>query len=337
MLKNSTYIMTIIILSYCSAATPTPLETERTYWVPWTPEHTAQWELLEQEDTSISFSRRNEFFEDVHTLVQRDTHWNTFCNNLYKNNKMNIPFNGFEFAIIDKQNNDLLGFLKLNFIKKQHYLTLSYGIKQPARDKKLGHEIVALAIQLINQNSETGVISLKKDISKEMFWAKWYEQGKKETPDFDALLYFFEKTPVAIKGLLAAVDIINQPSLNLLVRYGMQPIEIVCSHYYLQERTNLFDFDIILAYPATPENNNERINQLTQNILSRDTQRIDNAYSFLKNTFNIPEDWQYYALNRQEKQQLQLMQSTHITTQFSDVKNRIKSLEVYAPPYCFVQ
>ncbi len=143
------------------------------------------------------------------------------------------------------------------------------------------------------------------------------------------------KTPATLKGLLAAVDIINQPSLNLLLRYGMQPIEIVCSQYYLEGRTNLFDFDIIFTYPAISENKNERINQLIQDILSRDMQRIQEVHSFLKSTFTIAHDWQYYALNREEKKQLKIIQTKNTTTNLLDKHNAIKSLELCFWPYCF--
>ena len=314
------------------------LETNHTRWVPWTTEHTQLWENYELLDESPSQFRRNEYFEDMQTLVQRDNNWHIFSTLLYAHTKATLIFPSLGFAIFEKENNELLCAIRFNLSSTVGYLSLSYGLKESARHKKLGTEIANLAFKLIDHYIASPFVSLKKDMSKNMFMQEWYEQGKLQKPNFDKLLDFFEKTPTALQGLTASVDIINPASLVILHRNGMQPVEIECAKYYVHEGVNFFCFNISLIYPAIVDLNQEYINNLMLNILSRDQNQIDLTHNFLKNIFNITPDWLYLSLNREKKADLKLVQSKLISSTFlSDITIQVKTIQRCEPPYCFIQ
>ncbi len=337
MIKNNLFTAVALFFLY-TIVTAVHLETDRTLWIPWTLEHTQQWEYIEQDDSTMSQFRRNEFFENIQTLIQRDSNWEIFCTLLQKKTDSAIIFPCLGFAILDKISNELIGAIRFNFSSTKGYVTLSYGLKESVRHQKLGHEVAALAIKLIHESIGLPFASFKTGIAKSVFMAEWQEQGKLAKPNFNALLQLFDENTISLKGLTAFVDLINQPSLAILLKHGMQAAEVECSKYYLHEEPNLYCFNILLIYPATTTYNQEYIDDLMSDILSRDNTLIQNTHDLLKTTFSIPQDWVYLNLNRDEKALLKLVQSKIITTTFlSSVKVKIKTTQVCEFPYCFVQ
>jgi len=338
MLINHIFFILTLLFTHITLSTIT-LETDHTRWVPWTIEHTQSWEHYELLDKSPSQFRRNEYFEDMPTLIQRDTNWQIFSNLVHAHTETTPIFPSLGFAILEKENNELIGSLRFKLSSTKGYLSLSYGLKESVRHKKLGTEIAHLIFKLIDYYVGHPFISFKKNLCKGMFMQEWYEQGKLPNPNFNKLLDFFEKTPIKLHGLTASVDIINPASLVILYRQGMQPIEIECAKYYVHEGPNLFCFNITLAYPAiTLGLNQEYINNLVLNILSRDQNRITLAENFLKNIFNVTPEWIYLSLNREEKANLRLVQSKLISSTFlSDITIQVKTIQRCEPPYCFIQ
>ena len=299
-------------------------------WVPWTIEHTQLWEEYEQEDSAISYFRRNEYFEDMQTLLQRDAHWHTFCDLLHKKINSSCIFPSPGFAILDKQTHELLGTIQLKLSSRTGYLSLSYGLKKTVRDQKLGSEIAFHIKKIIDLNLSSYIPTLKQNVSKNMFMAEWYEQGKQEQPNFDTLLDFFESEPILLKGFNAFVDINNQPSLAILHHIGIQPVEIECTMYHVTQDLTIFCFSILLSYPTVTEPYNEYINTMIHDILSRDAHRIQQAQLLLQELFKIPSHWQYLALNREEKKHLKYVQSKSVSTLLlSDVNLQIKTIDLH--------
>jgi hypothetical protein len=317
---------------------PFILETERTIWIPWTPDHTQLWENYELLDNSKSQFRRNEYFEDMQTLIQRDIHWETLCNLLTEHTGTTVLFPPLGFAILDKQNNELLGTIRFNLSSKNGYFSLGYGLKTSARYQKLGSEIGQYIIQLINLYYQYPIPTLKKGISKSTFMAEWYKQAKQQDVDFAKLLDYFDKNPTTLQGLTACVDITNQSSLNILYRNGMKPIEIECTKYYVEKEPHFYCFAFLLLYPCNDFPEKNYFESVAQDILSRNSNRIQYVETLLKNIFHISHNWCYLSLNRKEKSQLKLVQAKIISTEFlSDITSRLQEIQKYEPPYCFIQ
>lgn len=327
----------IIIFVQSSFANAITTETERTFWVPWTLEYTALWEEYECSDLSPAHFRRNDYFEDIPTLLQRDTHWQTFCSLLAEYTKTSPIFPALGFAIIDKETRELLGIVRLKLSTRAKYLSLGYGLKPSARHQKLGSEIAAHVIKLINMHYQTPISTLKETVTKDMFMESWYEQGKQEKPDFNMLLNFFDENPAPLEGLTAFVNIINQPSLNILYNHGMDAVEVECSKYYLKQEPHLFSFSVLLLYP-TNKPTNKVIDLLVHDLLSRDMIRIEQTESILKHNFHIPAHWNYLKLNREEKAQLKLVYAKVIEVEsLDDISMLPKTIHTYESPYCFVK
>jgi len=311
MLKK--YIIFIIIFLCTQLLYAMTIETERTLWVPWTPEHTQLWETYEQQDTSTSNFRRNEYFEDMQTLIQRDKNLDILYNLLSEHTRTSFIIPSLGFAILDKKTNELIGTTLFKLSSKKEYLSVSHSLKHSIRCKKFGSEVVAQIVSFINTYKESPIPTLKEKNTKEMFTTAWHEQGKQEKPNFDTLLNFFEKKTIYLKGIFVYIDSINHPSLAIAHNNNIQVDEIECNIYHVHEGPNFFSFNIVLVYPSLTNSHNE-YNIVVQNLLSKDNTRIQYTYNVLKKMFNIPSDWIYISLTRDEKKYLNLIKTKYIST-----------------------
>jgi hypothetical protein len=339
MMKNNYTLMIItIIITQPLISNFDYVETTRTYWTPWTTQHSQQWEECELSDSTVSHFRRNEYFEDITTLTQRDSHWNTLCNLLNNHCGASFIFPHLGFAIFDKINNSLIGTIRFKPSSKAGYLSFGYGLRQDVRHQKLGAEIIEKIINLTHQSIGLPIATLKKEVSKNNFMAQWHKNGNKKEINFDNLLELFDKHPTSLCGIIGSVDMRNQGSLSILIRNKMQPTEIQCSKYYLENGSHLFAVDFSCTYPISQEYTTPTLEALITNILSRDAIRIEDAENRLKEIFNIPDDWGYLALSRAEKAELRLKATIESTAFFSEL-NAIKKISshYHLPPYCFVK
>jgi len=223
-----------IVLSFPLATTAETLETARTTWVPWTADHSLEWEHKEKNDPNLGLFRRNQFFESPETLIIRDNNWKTLYTRL--RNQTNTPriFPDLGFAILDKTNNNLIGIVRFKTSERPGYLKLSYGFVPEIRNKKFGNEIMQKTIELVEKHINTPIVQWKKTSTKHTFHETWFCEGKKTSPHFNDLVELFDDTPTPLKGITASVDIINYPSIALLAKYGMQAIELECTKHYLE-------------------------------------------------------------------------------------------------------
>ena len=315
-----------------------PIETERTIWQPWTVEHSQQWEEIELRDESISHFRRNEYFETMDELTIRDKNWLLLSDYIHEHLDNNVIFPDLGFAIIRKADHELIGTIRIKLNNKQGYFSFGYGLRHDMHNQKVGQEIIKTLTTLSDTLIKLPITTFKDGISKDLFMRGWYVQGKKEKPDFAQLLSYFSEQTQPFQGIIAAVSLNNQASLAVLIRNGMQPFEIECEKYYLNNNKNLYSFDFLLQDPSQQEYTQQTIKNLTTDILSRDQDCIDQAENKLKELFNIPSNWKYLQLCRAEKARLKTMVQSISVTLYSDINNT-KNLtsQTHYPPYCFIK
>jgi len=314
------------------------IETARTYWTAWTIQHSQQWEQFELSDATVSHFRRNEYFEDTKSITLRDSNWISLCQYIESNNNNAFIFPPLGFAIFDKLNNNLIGTIRFKPSNKAGYLSFGYGLIEAVRHQKLGAEIIEKVIFIVNQSIGLPIATLKKEISKNNFMEQWHIHGNKENINLNSLRELFDKNTTSLQGIIGSVDMRNQGSLSLLIRNKMQPTEIQCSKYYLENNTHLFAIDFSCIYPISKEYTTPTLETLIENILSRDLIRIKDAENRLKEIFNIPDNWDYLALSRAEKAELKLTATIESTAFFSEL-NAIKKISSYyhLPPHCFIK
>ena len=104
--------------SYCHI-----IETERTVWYPWTVAHSQEWELIEQQDTTISHYRRNDYFESMEELLTRDRNWLTLVDRARVHLGTDIIFPDLGFAIIHKVSQKLIGIITLKISDLKRHLS----------------------------------------------------------------------------------------------------------------------------------------------------------------------------------------------------------------------
>jgi RimJ/RimL family protein N-acetyltransferase len=335
MFIKKTCLVLLNVLSLSLAAQYYQRETARTYWIPWTTEHTRIWEIHEQHDTSVSHSRRNEFFEDMETLVQRDAHWITLYNQAYERLHATPIIPALGFAICDKSSGELIGTVRLFTTHRQGYLTLSYGLTPSARNHRFGSEIIQELMVLIKESHGTPIIRFTTLDAAHSFWDAWYPQGKQATPDFDHLISFFSLQTAPLRGITASVDTHNPASLAILLKNNMQPVEIECTQYYFSADASLrFGLDIKLMCPVSDITVHHSLQQLAHDIVSKNNDAIEAAYATLKRLFGIEDEWIYLLLTRTEKAALRLYQYTVTTARFSErISTTKRSYHGYRCPF----
>lgn len=315
-----------------------PIETERTLWQPWTIEHTQEWETIEQLDISIAYFYRNDFLEAMDELIQRDSHWLTLCTKIESNIGTMMLFPPLGFAIIDKIHNKLIGIIRMKLCNTPGQLSFGFALRPDMRNQHLGREILSKLIQIVNTFFTLPIARFKQGITKQMFMNEWYYQGKQSTPDFDHLLSFFDTQPYPFETLIGSVDIMNPASLSVLLRNNMEPFSIVCHKYIIDESTVSFSCDFLLRYPAQHYTTNTNIKDLVADMLSRDSERIDNTLQFMYQNFEIPPHAHYLSLKQTEKALFNPQEKIVLAMTFTHSDTtRTTTAQRYYPPYCFIK
>lgn len=311
------------------------IETERTIWMPWTTEHTQQWEIIEQQDLAISHFRRNEFFEDINDLVKRDANWLQLRKHMIAAHNNTLFFPDLGFAILRKSDQLLIGIIRTKLSGKGGIFNFSYGLRPEVRNDKFGQEIIKAFTHYIDQLLTTSAVTFKQGIDKNTFVATWRTEGIKEQPDFDYLASFFDTQPQPLQKIIGSVDAQNPASLAVLLRNSMQPFALDCDKYICADGKHYFSYDFLLQYPATTPHPCDPVEQLTCDILSRDEARIQSAHHHFNQLFHVGSSWDYMLLSRSEKENLQLIQKNSLRYDCTATKNIIS--KTYYPPYCFVR
>lgn len=310
----------LIFLSACFAQEKLILETDRTIFIPWTIEHTQEWEIIESNDTTPSHFRRNEFFEDKDLLILRDTNWLRFMEYMqsYCNKTIAIPPLGF--AILDKKDKQLIGTIILKIHNDPQVLSFSYALIPQVRHQRLGQEIINAFIMFINTIMESHIFILKEDYTKAMFMSAWQKEGIQQEPDFNYLASFFNTDSSCLKKIVAYVDILNPASLKTLINNHFQATEIIYTDYtFLDEHR--FTLDVFLEYQPNCLMQSH-LDPYISAILSRDQDRIDETFSYLKNYFQISDTYQYLKVPRLVKANLKPL--SKIVKSTSDLRDDIK-------------
>ncbi len=319
--------------SYCHV-----LETERTIWLPWTIEHTQQWEGFESNDHEVAHFYRNDFLEPINELIQRDSHWLTLCDKIQSSIGAMMLFPHLGFAIINKLNNKLIGTVRMKLCNTPGELSFGFGLRPGLRNQHFGREILQQLIHLINQSIDLPIAQFKPGITKQAFMEEWHLEGKKTEPDFDHLFSFFHTESHPFKTLIGSVDIMNPSSLSVLIRNKMQPYSIVCSKYIIDKNTKFFSCDFLLQYPAKMHNSKPSCENLIPDMLSRNPQRINNALQFIHECFTVPTNCEYLSVSRTKKVLFKPEEKIVSTLSFtnSDTVKRLVS-QSYYPPHCFMK
>jgi len=334
-MKKIALLLFFIVPSSFSFA---PIETERTIWQPWTIEHSQQWEKIELRDESISHFRRNEYLETIDELIIRDKNWLLLSDYIHEHLDNNVIFPDLGFAIIQKIDHELIGTIRIKPNNKQGYFSFGYGLRHDMHNQKIGQEIIKALTILSDTLIKSPIITFKDGTSKDHFMKEWHIQGKKEKPDFAQLFSYFSQKTQPFQGIIGTVSMNNQASLAVLIRNGMQPFEIECEKYYLDNNMNLYSFDVLLQYPSQQDYAQQTFTKLVTNILSRNQNLIDKAENKLKELFTIPSDWKYLQLSRAEKAQIKTIVQSVSVMLYSEI-NQTKNItsQIYYPPYCFIK
>jgi RimJ/RimL family protein N-acetyltransferase len=309
------------------------IETERTTWIPWTTAHSSEWEIIEQNDITISHFRRNEFNENINALITRDTNWLHLCKHIADKYGTSTFFPNLGFAIIRTTDQLLIGTIRIKLGVQPGTLSFSYGLRPEVRHDKYGQEIMKAFTTYLDNMMGMPMLTLK--IDKNVFMAEWLTEGIKENPDFDYLTSFFQNKTYSLEKIIGSVDISNTASLAILVRNAMQPFAVECNKYILTNNSPLFNYDFLLQYPTQTHSACHEVEILAADILSRDNLRIQSAYHYFSELFNIGYDWQYAFLSRAEKILLQLIEKKSSRYDCIATKNIITHT-IY-PPYCFIE
>lgn len=308
------------------------IETERTLWVPWTIEHTKEWETTEQKNTAPSLCRRNDYFETNDALIMRDANWLKLCNYIHEMYGDTI-FPDLGYAILRKTDQQLIGTIRLK-LNNQTSMSFTYGLRPEVHNCKFGQEIIKAFLTFIDHYIGSSMIAFKDGINKTIFMAEWRKEGKKENPDFTHLISLFELG--ICEKIIGSVDIKNQASLAILMRNNMQPFNIECAKYTCDDNNNLFAFDILIRYPHDDCMIQPNIEQFIADLLSRDQHRIEQVHNTLKTLFNIPNHWTYMQLTLGQKAVFTPLCKTMIL--LSDINTIKRAItHAYYPPYCFVR
>lgn len=310
------------------------IETERTIWTAWTIEHSKEWEIIEQNDTTASYFRRNEYFESMDELIRRDYNWLQLCKYMQDQYPEKIFFPNLGFAIIRKADQELIGTLRIKFSNQSGAVSFGYGLRPEARNEKFGQEIMIAFSKYIDQLITHHAITLKQD--KNIFMAEWYEQGKKEQPNFEHLASFFNPQPQQLEKMIGAVDGKNPASLVILMRNSWQPFSLECDKYIHRPDNRYISYDFLLQYPSNENNSCEKVEELAYDIISRNTIRIEDAYHHIIQLFHIDSSWKEVMFSRAEKA---ILQPVERTSSFYDCSTVIKGIisRTYYPPYCFIE
>lgn len=310
-----------------------PIETERTIWIPWTIEHSQEWEIIEQNDTSASYFRRNEYFESMDELIRRDSNWLKLCKYIQNQHKEEIFFPDLGFAIIRKTDQKLIGSLKVKLSNQSGIVSFGYGLRPEVRNEKLGQEIISTFISYIHTIIGKSILSLKND--KSIFMAEWYNEGKKEEPNLEHLASFFSSDTQSLKNVIGSVDTQNPASLAILIRNFWQPISLACDKYICEHNEQYVCYDFLLRYPSNSNESCEKVELLAYDMLSRNEARIQAAYQRIEQLFHIDNSWKYPALSRAEKAVLQPVEKKSSFYDCSTIKSILE--RCYYPPYCFIE
>lgn len=314
------------------------IETERTIWQPWTPEHTREWETIEQLDTSIPYFYRNDFLETMDELIQRDTHWLTLCSQIESSIGAMLLFPPLGFAIINKINNQLIGTVRMKLCNTPGQLSFGFGLHPDMRNQHFGREILDKLIHLVSKSFTLPIAQFKQGITKQIFMDEWYYQGKQSIPDFDYLLSFFDTQSCPFKTLIGSVDIMNPASLSVLLRNNMEPFNITCDKYIIDKDLVSFSCNFLFRYPAQNHTANTYVKSLVADMLSKNSERIHNALQFIYQHFAIPAHVQYLSRKQSEKAFFNSHEriALAITVTHPDItKTTIR--QKYYPPHCFIK
>lgn len=309
------------------------IERERTIWIPWTLQHSYEWEIIEQNDTTISHFRRNEFNEDINTLIIRDNNWLLLCKHIADKYGSSVLFPNLGFAIMRKTDRMLIGTIRIKLNTQPGTLKFSYGLRPEVRHNKYGQEIMKAFTIYLDNIIGMPILTLKVD--KNSFTVEWLTEGIKKNPDFDYLASLFQEYTYPLKIIIGSVDIHNAASLAILMRNSMQPFAVECNKYIFTSNSPLFNYDFLLRYPTQNSNACYEIENLATDIISRDNLRIQSAYHCFSELFNIGQDWHYAFLSRTEKAILQPIKKNSSRYDCTGRKN-ITSLTLY-PSYCFIE
>jgi len=328
-------LLFFIFITTCSAQ---QIETERTILLPWTLEHTCTWEKIEQEDTAPSEFRRNQHFESLDQLCLRDKNWLELRKKLLSLHNNTIIFPDLGFAILRKTDQELIGIICTKTNDSPGCMSFGYALRPEIRSCKFGQEVIKAFTAFIATSITSPTLAFKTNIDKAMFIEKWKDEGKKENPDFDQLISFFEEQPVPLQKMIACVNVKNPASFAILMRNGMQPFEVECEKYIVDNSRNYFVFDVLLQYPSNQHDSREKIEALAADILSRDQNRINQAYDKLKELFNIADDSIYMQMSFAEKAVFKPLSKMVSSTLLSevDITKTIK-WRTYYPPYCLIR
>jgi len=278
------------------------IETERTYWKNWTLEDSRVWEEIEQNEDSISFFRRNDYFDPLEDLIKRDRNYLEMSRIICEQYSLNCFLPPLGFAIFNKADDRLIGTIRFKLTDKKGYLSIGYGLSQAARNQKFGNEVMTKLLELFHLSINQPIIALNDSFDRNDFTAEWYEQSVKDNPDFSTLFSYIDKNSTFFKGVIACVDFYNPASISLLMRNGMIPIEVECVQYVRSNAPNLFRFDIFFMFPSDRENYNEKLMELITDVLSRDSVRIKKREESLRTIFSIPMQSEYLHYTRKEKE-----------------------------------
>lgn len=313
------------------------LETERTIWLPWTIEHTEQWENFESNDHEVAHFYRNDFLEPMDELARRDSHWLTLCNKIQSSIGAMMLFPHLGFAIINKINNKLIGTVRMKLCNTPGQLSFGFGLCPNLRNQNFGKEILQQLIHLTNQSIGLPIAQFRPGITKQAFMEEWHLEGKKTEPDFDHLLSFFHTEPYPFETLIGSVDIMNPSSLSVLMRHHMQPYSIVCSKYIIDKKTAFFSCDFLLQHPAKTYISKISCENLVPDMLSRNPQRIDNALLFIHEHFAIPPHCEYLSVSRTKKALFKPEEKIVSTLSFTSSDTVKRTISHYYSPYCFIE
>ena len=310
-------LFTLLLISSLSSTT---IETERTVLIPWTIEHTQEWEIIEQNDDAPSFYRRNTYFENMDDLLRRDTNWLRLHDHIHHLWNEKIIFPDLGFAIIRKIDDQLIGTIRMKAKDHLGVLSLSYVLRPDIRGNKFGQEIIKAITLCIDNLLETPMICFKDEKSKDEFLDAWFIQGLKENPDLPYLATFFSDAPQPLKKITASVNAHNPASIAILLHNGLQSFALGCDQYIFAHDEKTFSYDFVLQYPADATMKSEMIESLVYDFLSKDEARINNSDNFLKDLFHVPSDALYLKQSRAEKATLRPVFT--ITSYFDEMMTR---------------
>lgn len=311
------------------------IETDRTIWIPWTTEHTEVWELIEQQDQTISHFRRNDFFEDINDLIKRDANWLQLRKHIIAAHNNALFFPDLGFAILRKSDHMFIGIIRTKLSEKDGVLNFSYGLRPEVRNDKFGQEIIKAFTHYIDQLLTIPVVTFKQGIDKSIFMVTWRTEGIKEQPDFDYLADFFDEKAQPLQKIIGYVNAQNPASLAVLLHSSMQPFALDCDKYICADGKHYFSYDFLLQYPAATPHPCDPVEQLTCDMLSRNDARIQSAHHHFNQLFHVGSSWDYILLSRAEKTALDIIERNSSRYDCTATKNIIS--RTYYPPHCFMR